>query len=140
MGAGLCWTGTNPGYTNYELQHHLKTSRTKLVIAQPDLYVEVFRAAKACGILERNVLTFDSQVQESLHPTSWHKLLQHGEEDWERFDDLSVAQSTPACILFSSGTTGLPKAALLSHYNLVAQHTLLQEQVSKPYRVSSLAY
>lgn len=68
-------------------------------------------------------------------PGSWIELTQRGEQDWIRFNDKDLAQSTPACLLFSSGTTGLPKAALLSHHNLVAQHTLLQEQVKKPYQV-----
>ncbi|KIW88198.1 uncharacterized protein Z519_11309 [Cladophialophora bantiana CBS 173.52] len=138
VGAGLTWTGTNPGYTNYELQHHLKASKTKLVIAQPDLYDGILAAAKSCNIPEENVLKFDSLSQEDFSSISWKILLQNGAQDWVRFEDKSVAESTTACILFSSGTTGLPKAACLSHYNLVAQHTLLQEQVQKPYRVKRI--
>jgi hypothetical protein len=30
----------------------------------------------------------------------------------------------------------LPKAAMLSHYNLIAEHMLVYEQVPKPYTVS----
>ena len=53
---------------------------------------------------------------------SWTALLKHGEQDWVRFDDEETSKKTTAARLFSSGTTGLPKAANLSHYNLVAQH------------------
>lgn len=53
--------------------------------------------------------------------------MKHGEKDWVRFDDKKTAQSTTAARLFSSGTTGLPKAATLTHYNFVAQHTLVHE-------------
>lgn len=62
---------------------------------------------------------------------SWEDLLGHGEEDWARFDDLETSESTIAARFFSSGTTGLPKAACNSHYNLVAQHELTLEGPNK---------
>jgi 4-coumarate--CoA ligase len=49
-------------------------------------------------------------------------LQEHGEEDWERFDDLERVEGTPAARLFSSGTTGMPKALDMSHYNFVSRH------------------
>jgi acyl-CoA synthetase (AMP-forming)/AMP-acid ligase II len=75
---------------------------------------------------------------QSVPPTlkSWSELLSHGEDDWIRFDDKQVSRRTPVALLFSSGTTGLPKAAVLSHYNLVAQHTLAVEPQRVPYEVS----
>lgn len=55
---------------------------------------------------------------------SWETLLRHGEANWVPFDHLGTAQKTEAARLFSSGTTGLPKVATLSHRNCSAQHTL----------------
>lgn len=67
---------------------------------------------------------------------TWRELLGHGEEDWVRFDDEELCRTTPAARLFSSGTTGLPKAADLSHQNLIAQHTLVHEIDKRPYQAS----
>lgn len=138
VGAGFVWAGTNPGYTDFELQHHLRTARAKLVLVEPELYDSIRPAANSVGIPDNRVFLFDwlnsGSVPEA-QSQSWTTLLQCGEQDWIRFDDEAVAKSTTACLLFSSGTTGLPKAAALSHYNLIAQHTLLQEQVQKPYQV-----
>lgn len=142
VGAGFVWTGTNPGYSKYELVHHFKTSKAKFLIVEPELIDVATLAAQESGIEDYNVLSFDHSASQGLYGPrlkSWRSLLEHQKADWLRFDDLGTARSTTACLLFSSGTTGLPKAASISHYNLVAQHTLLHEQVAKPYKVGRSA-
>ncbi|TGO62209.1 hypothetical protein BCON_0021g00220 [Botryotinia convoluta] len=61
--------------------------------------------------------------------------MKHGEEDWVRFDNEETSRKTTAARLFSSGTTGPPKAAALFHFNLVAQHVLAYEQAPRPYTI-----
>ncbi|KAK5019859.1 hypothetical protein LTR16_000234 [Cryomyces antarcticus] len=70
---------------------------------------------------------------------SWKTLLDHGEEEWVRFDDLETSKRTVVARFFSSGTTGLPKATCNTHYNLVAQHELVLEGANKrPYDIVNL--
>lgn len=126
IAAGGIFAGSNPAYTPTELSHHFRTTETKYIITEPDMLDAILAAAKECGIPTSNILIFTPIGQDI--PTgfeSWKTLLDKGEEDWVRFDDLETCKRTEAARLCSSGTTGLPKAAMVSHYNLIAQHTLL---------------
>lgn len=59
----------------------------------------------------------------------------HGESEWDRWDDGSRSKETVAARLFSSGTTGMPKAVEMTHYNFIAQHTMVLEWKSRDYEV-----
>lgn len=136
IGAGGIFAGTNPSYTSFELAHHFRTSETRFVITEPEMLVAVLEATKGSSIAESNILVFNvlgQTVPEGL--SSWETLLSHGEEDWVRFDNMETARATEAARLFSSGTTGLPKAAMISHHNFVAQHTLLWEDDERNYPI-----
>ena len=69
---------------------------------------------------------------------SWETLLRYGEQDWIRFHDVEEAKSTVAALLSTSGTTGLPKVAVTSHYALVAAGVSMQCSEKKPYQVLRL--
>ena len=98
----------------------------------------LLRAARQTKIPKQNIWLFDNGVQPIPNGMrSWKKLLDIGEEDWVRFDNLETVQQTTAARLFSSGTTGLPKAVLITHYNLLAQHELVIGANPRPYPVSN---
>ncbi|KAJ9604741.1 hypothetical protein H2200_010855 [Cladophialophora chaetospira] len=139
LAAGAIFVGTNPSYTHYELTHHFKTSLTKYVIAEPELLPAVLEAAKDSNIERANIWLFADQ-NDATTPgfESWRTLLKHGEKDWPRFDDVEQSKRTTAARLFSSGTTGLPKGAELSHYNLIAQHILVHEVDPLPWETRRL--
>lgn len=139
VGAGAIFAGTNPSYTSFEMAHHMRTSGTKFVITEPEMLEPVLAATKECKIAKSNVLILDvlgQAVPEGFR--SWETLLSQGEEDWVRFNDLTTAKTTEAARPFSSGTTGLPKAAMISHYNLVAQHTLMWVDDERDYSIKRL--
>lgn len=141
VGAGGVFTGTNPSYTHLELSHHLKTARVKFLISEPEILDNLIAAAKDNDISPSRLWVFNTNGRSvpSGH-RAWDELMTHGEEDWLRFNSYETSSTTTAARLFSSGTTGLPKAAVLTHLNLIAQHMAVFEQVTSPYQVCPLSY
>jgi 4-coumarate--CoA ligase len=139
IGAGGIFAGTNPGYTPYELVHHTRTADVKYLITEPETLQSILAAAKECNISKSNILIFNVNGQPVPQGfQSWDTLLDKGKDDWLCFDNLQTAKDTEAVRLFSSGTTGLPKATMISHYNLVAQHTICWNVDRKDYDVRRL--
>lgn len=141
IAAGGVYAGTNPAHTAHELAHALRTSKAKFVLSQADLMAPVMKAAGEVGLEREKVVLFNPDGEKKgvfEGQLQWKDLLAHGERDWVRFDDLETARNTTAALLFSSGTTGLPKAAMLSHHNFVAQHTLVYEAPVRNYKVVRL--
>ncbi|KAJ5355535.1 uncharacterized protein N7496_012747 [Penicillium cataractarum] len=139
IGAGGVFTGSNPAYTPTELAHHIKASEARFLISEPEILKSLLGAAQQTGVPQQNVWIFNNLGQSV--PTghkSWTELLNFGEADWVRFNDLETARTTTAARLFSSGTTGLPKAVMITHYNLIAQHELVLGADPRPYPISRI--
>lgn len=135
----------NPRSTAVELDHVLTLAEPKFIVTSPDAFTTVHEAAVAQGYSSRQIFLVDldadpSSLSSALLPTppsddhilgldvdlgmpvNLCDLLKYGEADWIRFNDEETAKSTPAAMYSTSGTGGLPKAAVLSHFALVAQH------------------
>lgn len=141
IAAGGVFAGTNPAYTSHELSHTLKTARVKYILTQSALLKNVLDAARDCAIPEANVVIFNPKGERAPEGfLQWADLLKHGESDWVTFDSYDACYNTGAARLFSSGTTGLPKAAELSHYNLIAQQTLVYETIDHPWQAKRVVF
>ncbi|EME81249.1 uncharacterized protein MYCFIDRAFT_204241 [Pseudocercospora fijiensis CIRAD86] len=111
MAFGGIFAGTNPSYQPYELAHAIKAAKIKFLVVEPELIKHALKAADDAGISRERVLNFDNR--------QWQK-------SW---DNAERSKRTTAARMFSSRTTGLPKAAMLTHYNLIAQHVQINDDV-----------
>ena len=106
----------NPTYTDEELAYQVKNSASKIVATVPSVLPTVRKAAERVGI-ERIIVLDDTGVGDS-NLISYHSLL---EDTGSRFSPASVdAKNDIAVLPYSSGTTGLNKGVMLTHFNVVA--------------------
>ena len=129
------FVGSNPGYKELELTSLLETAQPNLIIAEPELLPALQTVTRALDIPETSVLAFAEAHEAPAGLRSWPELFQYGQDDWVQFDDVKLAKETPACLVTTSGTTGLPKLASLSHHAWVALNCLIDDPIPKPYMI-----
>ncbi|ELR05709.1 hypothetical protein GMDG_07552 [Pseudogymnoascus destructans 20631-21] len=135
IAAGGIFTGVNPGYTVFEVAHHLRVCNAKFVIADLQTLSKVKEAATEVGIPESNIIIFDVHHEGVLSgATSFWDLI--GDDEITVVDVVDSA-NVPASYISSSGTSGLPKAVVIPHAYLINQ-CQIQTERKMSYEVSRL--
>jgi acyl-CoA synthetase (AMP-forming)/AMP-acid ligase II len=110
---GAVWQGLNPKYTAGELDHVVADSQPKVLMGLSAEHEEVLNAVRARVDSDSPVITAGD---------SWQAFLDAGESvstDTLRTAESAVESSDPAVLVYTSGTSGRPKGALLPHRGLV---------------------
>jgi len=114
--AGAVYLPLNTGYTLAELAYFIGDAEPRLVVCAPEAAKDIADMARTHSV---RVETLDAQGGGTLMT-----LAQQQNDD---FADVARAADDLAAILYTSGTTGRPKGAMLSHDNLRSNALALRE-------------
>ncbi|KAK4964128.1 hypothetical protein LTR66_012462 [Elasticomyces elasticus] len=123
--AGGIVSGASPAYNVEEMTYALKTADAKFLMTHPASMEVATAAAKNAGIPKENLFLIEGKLDGY---TTIKELIDMGKNFGEQgqiksFKIPAGKKNKDVCgfLSFSSGTTGLPKAVMIAHQNVIAQ-------------------
>ncbi|KAH7234354.1 hypothetical protein B0J15DRAFT_454801 [Fusarium solani] len=119
-------TPVNAASSAAELAHQLKSSGAQALVTCAPLAETAFTAARSACIPDENIFLFDIPGMETSSQLTYRtieSLVKQG-SNLPELDPLrwvpGQGARQPAFLCYSSGTSGLPKAVMISHANVIA--------------------
>lgn len=109
--AGLIYLPLNTAYLRHEVEYFVGNAEPALIVCDPERR-DLFREIAACPVLTLDSSGHGSIADELPAPV---------------FDTVACSGTDTAVILYTSGTTGQPKGAMITHGNLAANGLALYE-------------
>lgn len=113
---GAVYLPLNTGYTVAELDYFFNDAKPAVVVVSPQNAEKLAETVRACGA-----------VLETLDETGSGSLMGQAQDAEPQFNDVDRGPDDLAAILYTSGTTGRSKGAMLSHGNLLSNALTLRD-------------
>ncbi|CAG9583384.1 unnamed protein product [Danaus chrysippus] len=118
LSAGGIVTTLNPIYTSYEVQRQFISAHVKVVITSPE-NVSTIKQALDLNKMSAPIIVVDFSNQRPDGTISFKEII-NDTIDTSILKEVKTKPSDVSLLLYSSGTTGLPKGVELTHRNIVA--------------------
>ncbi|KAJ6636980.1 4-coumarate--CoA ligase 4, partial [Pseudolycoriella hygida] len=128
--AGLVVTTINPIYTAEEISRQLISSKPKIVFALAETYKTIKAAAEIAKISIEIVIVKNNNSEDDPSGTiNFSQLISTLDVDFSSLKRNAININEMSTLLFSSGTTGLPKGVMLSHLNITTNCEMLNAKL-----------
>ncbi|KAJ4991109.1 acyl-coenzyme A synthetase [Stagonosporopsis vannaccii] len=130
IGGGGVFSAASAASTASELSKQIVSAGSKILVANEATRDVAVRAAEEAGwgpngggrvLVMSEGAEWELRVIQKNGNAGGNLIDQSDRLDWERITDPKVLENSLVVLIYSSGTTGLPKGVKLSHTNLVAE-------------------
>ncbi|KAJ9608406.1 hypothetical protein H2200_007394 [Cladophialophora chaetospira] len=104
--------------TAFELARQIRSSSPKILICSPQTRQSAEDAIKQSEMDVRLVVMISEKLD--IVDAQGKTIISERKLEWQRITDPAVLQRTTATLVYSSGTTGVPKGVVTTHANIVA--------------------
>lgn len=146
VAAGGVLSGVGTSLRVGEMVRQVQDAEAKVIVCSPEYASVATNVASQCGISSGNVLVIDSSTRGSwtlrrsaADGPDTIAQSQDKMQDWDRITDSKDLQDTIIALVYSSGTTGLPKGVRLSHTNVVAS-AICTMDVARRYKAKNPSF
>jgi 4-coumarate--CoA ligase len=110
IAAGGVYSPSNLSSTVADLARQIRQGNSRLIVCSHDTKGIAIEAANCCGVPTSRILMLQSKPVPRLTTLDNDiDVIVDQEMDWRRITDQEQLESTLVCLLYSSGTSGLPK-------------------------------
>ncbi|EXJ73084.1 uncharacterized protein A1O5_04233 [Cladophialophora psammophila CBS 110553] len=117
--AGGIHTTCSVTATAFELARQIRLSGPKILICSPQTRKAAEEAIDRSGVDGIQLVMMVSEKLDIVD-VSGKSIISDRRLAWQRVTDPVILERTPACLVYSSGTTGNPKGVVITHSNIVA--------------------